>query len=39
MKGLFWNVIGVRKKGLAVFVRSLIEEMKFDFMCFQKTIL
>jgi exonuclease III len=39
MKGHFWNVRGIRKKGLSMFVRTLLDEMKFDFVCFQETIL
>jgi hypothetical protein len=38
MKGLFWNCRGLRKKGLASYVRDLIRMHDFDFMCFQETI-
>lgn len=39
MIGLFWNCRGIRKKGLSSFVRNLIKENNFDFVCFQETIL
>jgi hypothetical protein len=38
MKGLFWNCRGLRKEGLAPYVRDLIRVHDFDFMCFQETI-
>jgi hypothetical protein len=38
MKGLFWKCRGLRKKGLAPYVRDLIRMHDFDFMCFQETI-
>jgi hypothetical protein len=37
-KGLFWNVRGLRKKGMAPYVRNLMQEQKLDFVCFQETI-
>jgi exonuclease III len=36
---LFWNVKGLRKKGLASYVRDLMNEKSIDFVCFQETIL
>lgn len=39
MIGLFWNCRGIRKKGLAPFIRDLMKERNFDFVCFQETIL
>jgi exonuclease III len=38
MRGLFWNCRGVRKRGLAPYVKDLMIEHKFDFICFQETI-
>jgi hypothetical protein len=34
MKCLFWNCRGVRKKGIATYVRDLMGEYRFDFVCF-----
>jgi exonuclease III len=39
MKGIIWNCRGIRKKGLSSFLRDLIMERDFDFICFQETIL
>jgi hypothetical protein len=38
MRGLFWNCRGVGKKGLAPYVKDLMFEHKFDFVCFQETL-
>jgi hypothetical protein len=38
MKGLFWNCMGVRKKGLASYVRDLLKENGFDLICIQETM-
>jgi hypothetical protein len=38
MKDLFWNSRGIRKKGLAAYVRDLLREGHFDFVCFQETV-
>jgi exonuclease III len=35
---LFWNCRGARKNGLATYVRDLMGEYRFDFVCFQETI-
>jgi hypothetical protein len=34
MKDIFWNVRGIRKKGVATYIRDMIAGMKFDFICF-----
>jgi hypothetical protein len=39
MKGLFWNTMGMGKKGIGPYVRELLSERKFDFVCVQETIL
>jgi hypothetical protein len=39
LRGLFWNVRGLNKKGLAPYIRDLMAENHFDFLCFQETIL
>jgi exonuclease III len=39
LKGLFWNIRGMSKKGIAQYVRDLLSEWRFDFICFQETIL
>jgi exonuclease III len=39
MKGIFWNCRGIRKKGLSSFLRDLIKERDFNFICFQETIM
>jgi exonuclease III len=38
MKGMFWNCRRIRKKGLAHYIRDMIKEQKFDFLCFQETM-
>jgi exonuclease III len=38
MKGLFWNCRGIRKKGLSPYLRDMIKDQKFDFLCFQETM-
>jgi hypothetical protein len=39
MKGLFWNIMRMGKKGIGPYVRELLSERKFDFVCVQETIL
>jgi exonuclease III len=39
LRGFFWNVRGLNKKGLAPYIRDLMAENHFDFLCFQETIL
>jgi hypothetical protein len=39
MKGIFWNIRGFGNKGLGPYVRDMAKANKFDFMCFQETIL
>jgi exonuclease III len=39
LKGIFWNCKGLRKKNMAPYVRSLLRESKFDFVCFQETMM
>jgi exonuclease III len=39
MKGMFWNVRGIRKKGVATYIRDMLAILKLDFICFQETIL
>jgi hypothetical protein len=38
MKGLFWNCRGVKKKGLASYVREMLKADSFDFCCVQETM-
>jgi hypothetical protein len=39
MKGIFWNVRGIRKKRVTTYIRDMIAGMKFGFIYFQETIL
>jgi exonuclease III len=38
MKGLFWNCRGIRKQGLAPYIRDMFSTQHYDFVCFQETI-
>jgi exonuclease III len=38
MKGLFWNCRGIRKKGLASYLREMMGVNNFDFICIQETM-
>jgi exonuclease III len=38
MRGLFWNCRGIKKKGVAPYIRDMVRECNFDFVCFQETI-
>jgi hypothetical protein len=38
VKGLFWNHRGIRKKGLASYIRDMMKDHKFDFLYFQETM-
>jgi hypothetical protein len=33
IRGLFWNIRGTSKKGSGPFVRYLLQEKKYDFVC------
>jgi exonuclease III len=39
LKGLFWNVRGMRKRGMGSYVRDLLRENKFDFICVQEIMM
>jgi hypothetical protein len=39
MKGIFWNCMGVRKNDLSAFLRDMLRERIFYFICFQETIM
>jgi hypothetical protein len=39
VKGFFWNCRGIRKKGLAPYVREMLRSLNPEFACFQETIL
>jgi hypothetical protein len=34
----FWNCRGIKKKGVASYIRDMVKECNFDFVCFQETI-
>jgi hypothetical protein len=38
MRGLFWNCRGISKKGFSPYIRDTIKDHKFDFLCFQETM-
>jgi exonuclease III len=39
LKCIFWNVRGMRKRGMGSYVRDLLRENKSDFICVQKTMM
>lgn len=39
MQGLIWNCRGLRKKGVATFIKNLIEEYRFHFLGIQETMI
>lgn len=39
MKGLIWNCRGIRKTGVSSFLRDLIQEHHFHFICIQETMI
>jgi exonuclease III len=38
MRDLFWNCRGISKKGFSPYIRDTIKDHKFDFLCFQETM-
>jgi hypothetical protein len=39
IRGISWNIRGMNKKGMRPYVRRMMVENKFDFICIQETIL
>jgi exonuclease III len=39
IRSLFWNIRGMSKKGSGPYVRDLLQDKKYDFVCVQETIL
>jgi hypothetical protein len=39
VRGLFWNIRGMDKKGSGPYVRYLLQNNKYDFVCVHETIL
>jgi hypothetical protein len=39
IRGILWNIRGMRKKGMDPYMRKLMVENKFDFICIYETIL
>jgi exonuclease III len=39
IRGIFWNIRRANKKGMGPYIRKLMVENKFDFICIQETIL
>jgi exonuclease III len=39
IRGISWNIRGMNKKGMGPYVRRIMVENKFDFICIQETIM
>jgi hypothetical protein len=35
IRGIFWNVRAMNKKGMGPYIRKLMVESRFDFICIQ----